>query len=86
MAMKDEDWKGYVRELRRRWRRGEVAMCRGWLRNLLRPHALPVADVKSEVKEHLGLSAAVVERAGRALGVEEYVIDGTRWWSLPAAS
>ncbi len=86
--MSDETWLDTLcaREATTARERLFTEMCQAWLRFLLTPRGRFVADLMSEVEEHLGLSAEVVERAGEALGVVECVVAGQRWWHLPLLS
>jgi hypothetical protein len=63
----------------------QVEMCQAWLRFLLTGGPRRVTHLRLEVEEHLGLSE-YMERAGEALGVVESVVEGRRFWSLPADS
>ena len=56
--------------------------CKRWLTKLLTPNPVRVREIRSESQD-AGYSTNRLYRAREALGIEEYTLDGRKWWRLP---
>ena len=59
-----------------------LADCKRWLTELLTPDSLGLQAIRSQ-SNAAGYSPARLYRAREALGIEEYTLDGRKWWRLP---
>ena len=56
--------------------------CKEWLAEYLKPNPVRVMDVRKE-SDKKGFSAPTLYRAMEDLGIEEYKVDGLKWWKMP---
>lgn len=56
--------------------------CVAWLSDRLDPNPVRLKDLRTEAGE-AGFSPRAVYQARDALRLEEYVVDGRKWWKLP---
>jgi hypothetical protein len=73
------------REERRERPAVKLDLCRIWLKGTLTPNPVRVKDIRAEAEAE-GYSAKVMYKAAETLGVDEYLVDGRKWWKLPIAS
>jgi hypothetical protein len=55
--------------------------CKAWLTKQLTPSPVRVKDIRDDAEKAI-FSADTLYSAKRALGVEEYTLDGKKWWKL----
>jgi hypothetical protein len=56
--------------------------CKAWLAAQLTPIPVPLKDLRSEA-EAAGFATGILYRAKEALKIDEYRVDGRKWWKLP---
>ena len=59
--------------------------CKRWLSDRLTPNPDRVMDIRTAAEKE-GYSAGVLYRAKDAMGIEEYVLDGCKWWKIGSDS
>jgi hypothetical protein len=63
----------------------KLEACKAWLKDRLTPNPARVSEVRKDA-EAAGHSADRLYAARDALGVEEYEVEGRKWWKLPGAT
>ena len=64
---------------------GRLEACKRWLIDRLTPFPARVKDIRVDAGRE-GYDVKLLYRAYEAIGGEEYLLEGRKWWKLPVST